>query len=176
MKIFLFDSWLSVFQIAILTVMVYVAVIFILRITGKRTLSKMNAFDFIVTIALGSTLPTIILNKNVPMADGIMLIFMLIILQYFITWLSLRARRFKRFITGTPTLLLYKGELLKEIMQKERILKKELYVVARSKGISNLSEVDAIILETNGELTLIEKLDKEAETISDAEGNDSIPI
>lgn len=172
MKDLIFDSWKSIGNIVILSVLAYAAVVFILRITGKRTLSKMNAFDFIVTIALGSSLASVVLNNKVALADGLTLIFMLIILQFFISWLSVRIKSFKKFVTGTPTLLLYKGELFEKVLKKERILKEELYVVARSKGVSNLQDVDAIILETNGELTLIKNLGEGAETIADAEGKD----
>lgn len=169
MKDLLFDSWKSVGNIAILSLLAYLAVVFLLRITGKRTLSKMNAFDFVVTIALGSSIASVVLNNKVALADGLTLIFMLIILQFIITFISVRVKSFKKLITGTPTLLLYKGELFENVLRQERILKEELFVVARSKGISNLGQVDAIILETNGELTVIEDMKEKAETINDVE-------
>src|SRR5690554_377933 len=129
-KIF-FDSWESILRTLIVTVVAYFAVIVLLRITGKRTLSKMNAFDFIVTIALGSSLATVALNKNVALADGILLFFLFVILQYFITWLSVRVKSVKNLITASPTLLLYKGKVINEAMKKERITLEELYVAAR---------------------------------------------
>jgi uncharacterized membrane protein YcaP (DUF421 family) len=165
-----FNSWASVFRTSVLTLLAYIALVLILRVTGKRTLTKMNTFDFIVTIALGSSFATIVLNQNIAFVDGVILFFLLIFLQFFITWLSVRFRKFKHFITGTPALLLYKGEIYEDVMRKERIMKEELFVVARSKGVSDLKDVDAIILETNGDLTLIRELAKEEETIRDAEG------
>ena len=66
-----FDSWDSILRTAVITILAYILMIFFLRISGKRTLSKMNAFDFVVTIALGSTLATVSLSKNVALADSV---------------------------------------------------------------------------------------------------------
>ena len=67
-----FDSWESMVRTVVITILAYVVLVFLLRSSGKRTLSKMNAFDFIVTVALGSTLATVMLNKNVALADGVL--------------------------------------------------------------------------------------------------------
>ena len=73
-----FNNWQSLGRTFIITILGYILMIFFLRISGKRTLSKMNAFDFIVTIALGSSLATVALNKNVPLAEGALVFFLLI--------------------------------------------------------------------------------------------------
>lgn len=75
MKNIFFDSWESIFRTVVITILAYVLLILLLRVSGKRTLSKMNAFDFIVTIALGSTLATVMLNKNVALIDGVLAFF-----------------------------------------------------------------------------------------------------
>ena len=85
-----FDSWESILRTGVTTILAYSCRILLLRISGKRTLSKMNAFDFIVTIALGSILATVLLNKSVALADGVLAFLLLIFLQYIITWLSVR--------------------------------------------------------------------------------------
>lgn len=157
-KIF-FDNWESLTRTLIITIIAYIAIILMLRISGKRTLSKMNAFDFIITIALGSAFATITLNKSVALADGALVFFLLIFLQYSITWLSVRNKFIKKLITSRPSLLLYKGELFKDVLKKERITIEEIYVAARQKGISDLKSIDAIVLETAGEITVIPKIE-----------------
>lgn len=157
-KIF-FDNWESLTRTLIITIIAYIAIILMLRISGKRTLSKMNAFDFIITIALGSAFATITLNKSVALADGALVFFLLIFLQYNITWLSVRNKFIKKLITSRPSLLLYKGELFKDVLKKERITIEEIYVAARQKGISDLKSIDAIVLETAGEITVIPKIE-----------------
>ena len=62
----------------------------LLRVSGKRTLTRMNAFDLVVTVALGSTLATVLLTKSVALADGLVAFAVLILLQYGLTWLSVR--------------------------------------------------------------------------------------
>lgn len=167
-----FDSSGSLIRGIIITVLAYLIMVFMIRVSGKRTLSKMNAFDFIVTIALGSSLATVALNKNVPLADGASVFFILIFLQYIITWLSVRIKKIKKLITSQPSLLLYKGEILTGNMKRERITTDEIYVAARKKGITELKDVGAIVLETTGDITVIPELTlQRAETLSDVEIN-----
>ncbi len=143
MKNIFFDTWESIIRTSVITVMAYVLLIVLLRTSGKRTLSKMNAFDFIITIALGSTLATVILNKNVALVDGMLAFFILIYLQNIITWSSARYKNISNLIKSTPALLVYKGEMLKEIMLKERIDEDEIYATVREKGLSSVQEADA---------------------------------
>ena len=154
--IIFFDSWDSLTRTFVITILSYVTMVFLLRISGKRTLSKMNAFDFIVTVALGSTLATVSLNKNVALADGAMAFSLLIFLQYIFTWLSVRIKSFKKLITSEPTLLLYRGKILSDVLKKERITIQEIYLTARKKGITKLDDINIVILETTGDLTIIQ--------------------
>src|SRR5690606_14372081 len=156
-KIF-FDNWDSIFRTFIISILAYVALVLLLRISGKRTLSKMNAFDFIVTIALGSTLATVLLNKDVALADGVLAFAVLISLQYVITYFSARSRKISDLVKSTPTLLVYKGKMLEEAMKKERIARDEIFALVRDKGFSDLEKIDAVVLETDGSLTLIKEV------------------
>jgi len=158
MKNIFFDSWDSIFRTAIITILAYVLLITSLRSSGKRTLSKMNAFDFIVTIALGSTLATVLLNKNVALADGVLAFLLLIYLQYLITFVSARSNFVSSLVKSTPALLVYKGKLLDAAMQKERINKDEIYAAIRENGIASLEEVDAVIMETDGSLNVVKSV------------------
>lgn len=158
MKNIFFDSWESVVRTIIITVLAYVLLIVLLRISGKRTLSKMNAFDLIVTIALGSTLATVMLSKDVALLDGVIAFFLLIFLQYVITWLSVRYKKVSKIVKSTPALLVYKGEMLREMMLKERIDEDEIYSILREKGLASVAEADAVILETDGTLTVVRNL------------------
>jgi uncharacterized membrane protein YcaP (DUF421 family) len=164
-----FDSWQSLARSFFVTVLAYAGMILFLRVSGKRTLTKMNAFDFIVTVALGSALANVALNKDVALADGLLVFALLIFLQFFITWLSVRIRAVKKLITSQPVLLLYKGELLNNTREKERITIEEIYVAARKRGISELREIDAIVLETTGDITIIPGINRDAQTLDDIE-------
>ena len=95
----------------------YVALVLLLRISGKRTLTKLNAFDLVVTVALGSTLATVLLSKSVALAEGVLALALLICLQYAITWLSVRSPRFQALVKAEPTLLVHRGRFLDGAMR-----------------------------------------------------------
>ncbi len=167
MKNIFFDSWESIIRTFVITILAYICLIFFLRLSGKRTLSKMNAFDFIVTVALGSCLATVSLNKNVALTDGALVFLILIFLQFLITTLSTRFEAVKYIVTNKPTLLVYKGEILYDVMKRERITKDELFAAARSNGVTQLEDLAVVVLETTGDITVIKKIEGEnAEALS----------
>ena len=89
--------------------MVLLLLLLLLRVSGKRTLTKMNAFDLVVTVALGSTLATVLLTKSVALAEGLTAFVLLIFLQFVLTWLFVRSQAASRLVKSEPTLLVYQG-------------------------------------------------------------------
>lgn len=156
-----FDDWHGIYRVAIVTVLAYIAIIFIIRVSGKRTLAQMKAFDFIVTVALGASLATVALNKQVPLAEGIVAFLIFILLQFLVTWTSVRIPQIRNFVTADPSLLLYKGELLRSVMKKERIAQEDLLQKIRDQGYSGYESLDAVILETTGDVTIIQDIHEE---------------
>jgi uncharacterized membrane protein YcaP (DUF421 family) len=150
-----FGSLDSVLRILVTCVLAYAIIIFELRITGKRTLSKMNSFDFIVTVALGSMLAAVILQQSVPLIDAMLGIGLLIALQYGVTWLSTRSRTVLNLVKGTPSLVFYDGEFLSQTMNRERVAKEEVYAAVRASGFAHMEKVHAVVLETDGNFTVI---------------------
>jgi uncharacterized membrane protein YcaP (DUF421 family) len=140
-------------------VFAYLGLIAILRASGNRTLAKLNAFDLVVTVALGSTLATILLSREVALAQGLLALALLVALQYVITWSSVRWPRIRRIVTGDPRLLLYRGQRLPDEQQRARVADEELLAAARSAGYPALDEVTAIVLETDGSLSVIADAD-----------------
>ena len=76
-----FDTWSGLGRVLVVGTLAYAAVVVLLRVSGKRTLTKLNAFDLVVTVALGSTLATVLLSKNVALAEGVLAVALLISLQ-----------------------------------------------------------------------------------------------
>lgn len=136
-------------------VLAYVALVAILRVSGKRTLSKMNAFDFVVTVALGSTLATILLSKQVALAEGVLALALLVGLQWLITWSSSRSRVVSRLVKSEPRLLAYRGRLLHDELQRERVLEAEVLAAVRREGYASLDEVGAVVLETDASFSVL---------------------
>src|SRR5699024_3842680 len=99
-----FDTWSDILRVLAVGAAAYVTLVVVLRLTGKRTLAKLNAFDLIVTVALGSTLATILLNADVSWSEGLAAFAVLAVLQLVVTWTQTRAPRSRTVITARPTL------------------------------------------------------------------------
>jgi uncharacterized membrane protein YcaP (DUF421 family) len=163
----LFDSWGGLVRTALVGVLAYAALILLLRISGKRTLSKMNAFDLVVTVALGSTLATILLSPDTALAEGVVALATLIGLQYLIAWLAVRSSSVGRLIKAEPTLLLYRGEYLHAAMRRERVTEGEVLAAVRAQGIATPDEVEAVVLETDGSFTCVRRPDEDSAAVLD---------
>lgn len=109
---FVFSDAAALARTVLIGIAAYAALIAILRVSGKRTLSKMNAFDFVVTVALGSTLATILVDTSVTLAQGALALALLVALQFAITWTSVRVAWVRRIVTGEPALLARHGRCL----------------------------------------------------------------
>ena len=150
-----FNDWYGLLRVLIVGALAYVALVLILRVSGKRTLSKMNAFDFVVTVALGSTLATVLLSKDVALAEGVVAFALLIYLQYGITWLSVRSAWVRGLVKAEPSLLFFDGRFLSETMRRERVTEEEIRSSVRSQGISEMNDALAVVLETDGSMTVV---------------------
>lgn len=149
-----FDSWADVLRVAVLGTGAYLALVAALRISGKRTLAKLNAFDLVVTVALGSTLATILLSKDVSYVEGVTAFAVLIVAQLGVAWLAVRSRLVRRAARSEPALLLSDGEFLGDVMKRQRITAGEIRQAVRGSGHGGL-DVAAVVLETDGTLSVI---------------------
>jgi uncharacterized membrane protein YcaP (DUF421 family) len=153
----LFDSWESLLRVILVGSAAYLALVAMLRVSGNRTLSKMNAFDLVVTVALGSTLATVLLNRTVPLADGVLALALLVILQYAITWLSVRSKRVQQFVKSEPVLLAKDGRYLDKALHTQRVTRTEIEAALRQHGSSEIRTVHMVVLETDGSLSVVRK-------------------
>lgn len=151
----LFDSWVGLGRVLVVGPLAYLALVAILRISGKRTLTKLNAFDLVVTVALGSTLATIMLSKDVALAEGIVALALLVSLQAAITWLSVRRTWFEEIVKSEPSLLLRDGKFLSEAMRRQRVTRDEILSAIRAEGLGEPEAVAAVVLETDGSISVI---------------------
>ena len=150
-----FDSWLGMLRVVVVGLAAYAILILMLRLSGKRTLGKMNAFDLVVTVALGSTLATVLLNADVPLLEGILALALLVYLQFAITWLSVRFDGFENLIKSEPTLLVHDSCYLDATLRQQRVTREEIGAALRASGLSDISEARSVVLETDGSRTVI---------------------
>ena len=150
-----FDSWNDLGRVAAVGTSAYVTVVLVLRLSGKRTLAKLNAFDLVITVALGSTLATILLSADVSWSEGALALVLLAALQWAVAWWTSRRPGARSVVTAEPTLLLRDGRPLKEAMVAQRISIDELRQAVRSSGSGDLGSVAAVVLETDGSLSIV---------------------
>lgn len=141
-------------RIVIVGTLAYGALVLMLRVSGKRTLAKLNAFDLVVTVAIGSTFATTLLSRDVALVDGVVALGLLIVLQYAVSWSALRWRRVERIVRAEPTLVARGGRVL-DAARAERLLASDIDGAARAAGLASVAETDAVILETDGTLTVL---------------------
>ena len=151
----LFDDWASLVSILISAPLLYAAVIAMVRLSGKRSTSQMNNFDWIVTVAIGSLLASGIVVKDVALVDALAAIALLFALQYIVTRSVLDQRWLRRLVKARPALLLRNGEYVRENMRSERVTEGEVLAAVRGSGISSLEQVAAVVLETDAHLSVI---------------------
>lgn len=150
-----FDDWQSVLRIVVVGSSAYSVLILWLRLTGKRTLTKWNAFDLVVTVALGSTLATVMLSRTTALVEGIVALGLLVALQFGITWLAVRTGLVDRLIKARPTLLLRRGCFLDDALRRQRVTREEVRAAVRGAGIGALDDVEAVVLETDGSVSVV---------------------
>ncbi len=151
----IFSGWAPIWRTLILGTFAYLAIVVMLRISGKRTLSKMNAFDFVVTVALGSTLASILTSATVSLVQGVIAFGLLILLQLVNTFLAVRSASYNRLIKAQPALLFFKGNFLMDALRAERVTKDEVLAAMRGQGFTEPGEVDAVVMETEGTLAVL---------------------
>lgn len=161
-----YDSWQGVLRVAISAPITYVAVIAMIRMSGKRSTSQMNNFDWIVTVAIGSISASGILSQDVALAESLAGIGVLLLCQYILTRSVLRNEALSQLVKPPPTLLFSHGEFLDDAMAKERVSRHEVRAAVRNHGLSDMSRAQWVILETDASFSVIPVPEEEANCTS----------
>lgn len=154
---FFYNGWEPLARIVIVGTLAYLSLILLLRISQKRSLAQLNAFDFIVTVALGASFGRVLTARQVALSEALTAFALLITLQFVISWLQVRSQRFSHFVTAAPSLLFYRGRYLHHEMRRERVSMSDLHAVVMRKGVGSMDGVEAIVLEANGKFAVVKK-------------------
>jgi len=149
-----FDTWGDLGRLFVVGPLAYIVLVAVLRISGARTLSKLNAFDLVVTVALGSTLATVLLDTSVSFAEGVLALALLVLLQFVVGRSSVRWRLVERLVKSDPVLV-YCDRFLDAPMRRVRVTEDEVRQAVRGTGRASLDEVAAVVLETDGTLSVL---------------------
>ncbi|WP_156839830.1 DUF421 domain-containing protein [Novosphingobium aquimarinum] len=150
-----FESWDRIFAVVIAAVAVYLAIVVVVRISGKRTTANFNSFDWLITVTIGSLASSGILLPDIAVADALAAILTLTLCQYGITWAVRRSDMIGSVVKAEPLLLLNRGQVLQDNLDKARISVAELRAVLRGKGFADAEQAVWVVLETNGEVSVM---------------------
>lgn len=157
MDMIFFDNIDKLGRIVLTTVMVYVLIVTVTKVSGKRSTSQLNNFDWIVTVMIGSLGASTILLKDIPFVEGVSSILVLYLLQFVVTKYAAISPQFSNFILSEPRIVFYQGQFLPDAMRDERLTRQEIECAMRSEGINNFDDVEAIVFESDAKLTVIPK-------------------
>lgn len=151
----LFDTWYDLLRVVAAGVTSYLSLVVVLRVSGKRTLATMNAFDYVVTVAFGSTFATVLLSGDVSIAEGVLALVLLAALQFAVAWLAVRIRPVRSVVKSTPTVLLLDGVMLDDVLVRERVTAGEVRQALRAQGVGAVEDAAAVVLETDGTFSVV---------------------
>jgi uncharacterized membrane protein YcaP (DUF421 family) len=129
---------------------VYVFLVFVLRVFGKRELAQLNPFDLVVLLSLSNTVQNAIIGNDNSLTGGLVGAFALLAINYLVVRFLFRHRRLDQICEGRPTVLVQDGQIVKHALAKELLTRAELMTVVHRQGFSGLHEVDRCILEPGG--------------------------
>ena len=163
------ETWDALWRTGATGVVTYAGLVVILRVSGTRTLSKLNAFDLVVTVALGSTLASTLVSRQVPVARGLVALATLVALQLLVTWSSVRLPVVRRVVRAGPVALVVDGAHRADAMTAERVTESEVAQAVRRQGRGSISDLAAVVLETDGSLSVIGR-DGDLSALDDVRG------
>ena len=141
-------------DLALRGAIVFIFVLFLLRISGKRQLGQMSATEFVALLLISNAVQNAMNGGDNSLVGGLLIATVLIILTWGISYLTYRHPKMRLLLEGTPTLLVHKGKIIEAHMVKERLTHAELKMLLRKQGIHHLDEICSAVLESDGILTV----------------------
>lgn len=157
--LFFFGGWAVLVRIVVVGVGTYIALVAMLRASGSRTLADANAFDFVVTVAIGSVFGGTLTARGISLSEAGVAFAVLVGMQYLVAKLQVAWPATSRAVTNPPALLYFRGAFLDDAMDSQRVTEGEVRAAARKHGHASLSEVEAVVLESSGAFSVLADVD-----------------
>lgn len=143
------------------------ALFFMTKLLGKKQVSQLSLFDYVIGISIGNFAAEITINTDVPFMNGIVAVILFGIVAYIISRLTMKSIWLRKFVTGTPTVLLQKGEFIYKNMSKTKFDINDFLEECRENGYFDISELEYAILEANGKISFLPKAEYKPLTPND---------
>ena len=138
----------------------YTIILIVMRLMGKREIGQLQPFELVIAIMIADLASIPMTEIGIPITNGIVPIFGLLVMHLLISILNMKYIKAREIICGRPSILIYRGKIDEEKLKKERFTINELEERLRGNNISNIGDVEYAILETSGQLSVIQKPNK----------------
>lgn len=155
----LFDLAMPWWEFILRAVVVYVVVLGMVRLSGKRALGQITPFDVLLIVLLGNAVQNALLGEDTSLGGGLLLAATLILLNYGVGWLTTHSRRVERLVEGEPVLIARDGKMLPSVLRRELVTQADLDAAMRQQGCLRIEDVALAFLEINGHITIVPKSD-----------------
>ena len=149
------------------TIIIYIFVLLVMRGMGKRQIGQMQPFELVIAMMIADLAATPMSEIGIPITYGLIPILGLLVMHILISIINLKSIKFRELICGKPRILIYRGKIDQTALKKENFTINELQERLRNNNITNLGEVEYAILETSGQVTVIQKPEKRSLTPED---------
>lgn len=141
-------------------IVLYLVVLLVMRFMGKREIGQLQPFELAISIMIADLASIPMTETGIPIFNGIIPILGLLVMHLIISVLNLKSLKMREIICGKPSILIYRGKINEEALKKERFTINELEERIRGNNVVNLGDVEYAILETSGQVTVIQKPEK----------------
>lgn len=141
-------------------IVLYVIVLLVMRLMGKREIGQLQPFELAISIMIADLASIPMTETGIPIGNGIIPILGLLVMHLIISIINMKSMKARAIICGKPRILIYRGKIQQEALIKERFTLNELQEKLRDKDVVNIGDVEYAILETSGQVTVIEKPNK----------------
>ena len=148
-------------------IILYIIVLIVMRLMGKREIGQLQPFELVISIMIADLASTPMTDVGTPITNGIIPILGLLVMHLVISVINMKSIRGREIICGRPTILIYRGKIDEKALKKERFTINELEERIRGSNVYSLGDVEYAILETSGQVTVIQKPEKRTTTPQD---------
>ena len=142
------------------SIILYIIVLVVMRLMGKREIGQLQPFELAISIRIADLASIPMSDSGIPITNGIIPILGLLVMHLIISIINMKSIKGRGIICGKPSILIYRGRIDEKVLKKERFTINELEERLRGNNIVNIGDVEYAILETNGQVTVIQKPDK----------------
>ena len=141
-------------------IILYILVLLIMRLMGKREIGQMQPFELVIAMMIADLASIPMADVGVPIFNGIIPIIALLLLQLIISIINLKSIKIRKIMCGAPTILIYRGRINEQALKKEKFTVNELQERLRQNNVFSIGDVEYAILETSGQVSVIQKPNK----------------